>query len=173
MQQDRYCRNCGQELQTEDRFCANCGRPAHATATVPTLEADVPVPPPPQGEDRSAPSQASQTPPGEAEPGRVHTAPRGPIWGMVAVFLFLWVGVTIQERPPDPSGKDLGDQIGDQIGAGIVPAFRVTTRVGAIIVALGGVYHLTARKRGVTFREGIFNWPLVIVAAIITFVFLL
>src|SRR5215218_926438 len=48
MQRDRHCRNCGQALQTEDRFCANCGRPVHATATVPTPEADVSVPPLPQ-----------------------------------------------------------------------------------------------------------------------------
>jgi hypothetical protein len=92
---------------------------------------------------------------------------------MVVVFLVLWVGVTIQEREPDPPGKDLGYQIGYQIVAGGVHAFQTTTRVGAIIVALGGVYHLTNRKRGVTFREAVFNWPLVIVAAIITFVSLL
>ena len=173
MQQDRHCRNCGQELQTEDRFCANCGRPVHATAPVPTPEADIPVPPPPQAEDRSAPPQAPQTPPGEAEPGRGQDAPIGPILGMVAVFLVLWVGVTIQERPPDPPGKDWGDKIGYQIGAGGVHAFQTTTRVGAIIVALGGVYYLTGHKRGVTFRKGVFNWPLVILAAIITFVVLL
>ena len=60
MQQDRYCRNCGQELQPEDRFCANCGRPVQETAAVPTPEADVPVPLPPQAEDRSVPTQAQQ-----------------------------------------------------------------------------------------------------------------
>ena len=92
---------------------------------------------------------------------------------MLAVFLVLWVGVTIQEGPPAPAGKDLGFQIGYQIGAGIGPAFGSATAVGAIVVALGGVYHLTARKQGVTFGEGIFNWPMVILAAIITFVLLL
>src|SRR5918995_4139013 len=45
---DRFCRNCGDELSPEDQFCPNCGRPVHETATVPTPEADVPVPPPPQ-----------------------------------------------------------------------------------------------------------------------------
>ena len=44
----RYCSNCGQELNPEDQFCPNCGRPVQQTATVPTPEADVPVPPPPQ-----------------------------------------------------------------------------------------------------------------------------
>jgi len=161
--EDRYCRSCGQELESEDQFCGSCGRPVHATAHVPTPEADVPVPPPPQVED-------NPVPPGS---GRAQTAPWGPVWGMVAVFLVLWVGVTIQERPSDPPGKDLGDQIGYQIGAGIVPALRVTTRVGAVLVALGGVYHLTYRKQGVTFREAVFNWPMVVLAVIVTFVSLL
>src|SRR5215212_9689879 len=93
--EDRYCRNCGQELQPEDQFCRNCGRPVHATAHVPAPEADMPVPPPPQAEDRSAPPQAPQARPGA---GRVQTAPRGPVWGMLAVFLVQWVVVTVQER---------------------------------------------------------------------------
>jgi len=45
---DRYCRNCGQELPEDSRFCLNCGRPVHETAQVPTPEADVSVPSPPQ-----------------------------------------------------------------------------------------------------------------------------
>src|SRR5688500_9755727 len=95
--EDRYCRNCGQELQPEDQFCGNCGRPVHVTATVPTREADVPIPPPPQqAEDRPVPSQAPQTRPGA---GRGHTAPRGPVWGMLAVFLVELVAVTVQGMP--------------------------------------------------------------------------
>jgi hypothetical protein len=42
---DRYCRNCGQELPEDSRFCPNCGTPIQEAAHVPTLEADVPVPP--------------------------------------------------------------------------------------------------------------------------------
>jgi hypothetical protein len=33
--------------------------------------------------------------------------------------------------------------------------------------------YATGRKQGVTFRVAVFNWPLVIVAAIVTFLFLL
>src|SRR5215203_7118782 len=44
----RYCGNCGNELEPEDRFCQNCGKPVHQAARVPTPEADVPLPPPPQ-----------------------------------------------------------------------------------------------------------------------------
>ncbi len=45
---NRYCSNCGHELNEDSRFCPSCGRPVHETAHVPTPEADVPVPPPPQ-----------------------------------------------------------------------------------------------------------------------------
>ena len=45
----RYCTNCGNELGPNDAFCANCGRPAHQTAAVATPEADVDVPPVPEG----------------------------------------------------------------------------------------------------------------------------
>jgi hypothetical protein len=41
----RSCTNCGVELGEEHRFCPSCGRPAHETATVPTVEADIQVPP--------------------------------------------------------------------------------------------------------------------------------
>jgi TM2 domain-containing membrane protein YozV len=44
----RYCSNCGNELRPEDQVCQNCGTPVHRAATVPTPEADVPVPPPPR-----------------------------------------------------------------------------------------------------------------------------
>ena len=44
-QPERYCSNCGHELQPEDQFCSNCGMPVHRTARVPTPEADRPVPP--------------------------------------------------------------------------------------------------------------------------------
>jgi hypothetical protein len=67
VQQDKYCRNCGQELKSEDQFCSSCGRSVHATAHVPTPEADVPVPPPPQvgGAGDGDAAAAVQTPPQE------------------------------------------------------------------------------------------------------------
>jgi len=65
--QSRYCSNCGQELGDEAvQFCPNCGRPTHATAHVPTPEADVPVPPPPgqqaAGGTTPPPQQATAPP---------------------------------------------------------------------------------------------------------------
>jgi len=50
---NRYCGNCGQELSPDNRFCPSCGRPVHETAHVPTPEADVPVPPLPQGTEEA------------------------------------------------------------------------------------------------------------------------
>ncbi len=59
-EEDRFCRNCGRELGRDDRFCPRCGRPAHEMAAVPTPEADVPVPPPPQQAGRSDTPQPQQ-----------------------------------------------------------------------------------------------------------------
>ncbi len=161
MQQNRYCRSCGQELKPEDQFCAGCGRPVHAAARVPTPEADVPVPPPQQVEDRSVPSQPPHT---RSSEDQVQTAPRGPMWGMLAVFLVLGIGETIQGIPAT-SAKDLGFRVGVGMGTAIV----TTLVVAALILLLGGVYYVTARKKGVAFREAVFNWPLVILAGILAF----
>jgi hypothetical protein len=61
----RYCGNCGNELDPEDRFCQNCRRPVHQTAQVPTPEADVPVPPPPQQEAATQPLEQAEAQPRE------------------------------------------------------------------------------------------------------------
>jgi hypothetical protein len=45
--------------------------------------------------------------------------------------------------------------------------------VAAVLLLLSGVYYITARKVGDTFRDAVFNWPLVIVAAIVAFLSLL
>ena len=166
MQQDRYCRSCGQELRPEDQFCANCGRPVHATAHVPTPEADVTVPPPPQqAQDRSVPAQAPQELSSEE---LVRSVTRGPVRGMLAVFLDLGIGETVQGMPA-ASGKS----VSFQIGFGMGPAIVITLAVAVLILLLGGVYYITARKEGVTFREAVFNWPLVILAGIVAFLSLL
>jgi len=60
---ERYCRNCGHELAETDRFCPNCGTPVHEAAHVPTPEADVDVPSPPQ-------QAGATTPPPDEPAGR-------------------------------------------------------------------------------------------------------
>src|SRR5215213_2746684 len=60
---ERHCRNCGHELAETDRFCPNCGTPVHEAAHVPTPEADVEVPSPPE-------HAGVTTPPPDAVEGR-------------------------------------------------------------------------------------------------------
>jgi hypothetical protein len=86
------------------------------------------------------------------------------MWGMLAVFLVLGIGETIQGIPAT-SAKDLGFRVGVGMGTAIV----TTLVVAALILLLGGVYYVTARKKGVAFREAVFNWPLVILAGILAF----
>ena len=50
----RHCTNCGAELREDASFCGKCGRPVHETARVSTPETDVPVPPPPVQDERTA-----------------------------------------------------------------------------------------------------------------------
>jgi zinc-ribbon domain/Domain of unknown function (DUF4352) len=90
---DRFCRNCGHELSPEDQFCPNCARPVHETATVPTPEADVPVPqPPPQTTGGAGGAAAPQQPAQEGGGGRR----RHPILvGCLGVFVLLVVAIVV------------------------------------------------------------------------------
>ena len=82
----RYCGNCGNELDPEDRFCQNCGRPVHQTAQVPTPEADVPVPPPPQqGEAGEQPLEQADAQPREPWTTRQYAL------GCLGVFFVVFV----------------------------------------------------------------------------------
>src|SRR5215204_7639133 len=88
----RYCGNCGNQLSPEDQFCRNCGTPVHQAATVPTPEADVPVPPPPQaggvgGGDAAAPAAAPQE---SGRRGRRHPILLGCL-GIIGLFLLLGI----------------------------------------------------------------------------------
>ena len=164
----RYCTNCGAELREDDSFCGNCGRPLHEVATISTPEADVLVPPPPQqAEDRSVPPQAPQARPGA---GRVQSATRGPMWTMLAVFLVLGIVEIVQEIvqgfPAVLEANDIGFRIGFQIGTGVGRTINAALAITAILLVVGAIYYATARKRGVTFREAVFNWPMVILAGL-------
>src|SRR5215217_7041067 len=91
---ERHCRNCGHELADTDRFCPNCGTPVHEAAHVPTPEADVDVPSPPQQAGVTTP------PPDEIE-GRedfpvVFFTVVAAIGGSVSAGL-LWMAVTSPE----------------------------------------------------------------------------
>src|SRR4051794_14467750 len=88
MEKDRYCRNCGQELQTEDRFCGSCGRPVHQAATVPTPEANVPVPPPPL-QVAAVPQQPQAMEQAAPNPQPQQRSPWGWRYAKGPVYLFL------------------------------------------------------------------------------------
>jgi hypothetical protein len=81
---ERYCSNCGHELNPEDQFCSNCGRPVHRVARVPTPEADRPVPPPPQ---LGAAGTAPEAPPQEG--GRMSSVPLRGLARKLVVLLVL------------------------------------------------------------------------------------
>jgi len=85
---------------------------------------------------------------------------------MGAVFLVELVVVTVQEMPAAPAGKDLGDQISYQIATGMALAISALIATAAIILVVGAIYYAISRKRGVTFREAVFNWPMVILAGL-------
>lgn len=55
----------------------------------------------------------------------------------------------------------------------IAPGPMGLLSIVAIILFIGGVYYVTARKKGVTLSEAIFNWPLVFLAGVVTFLALL
>jgi hypothetical protein len=166
VQQDRYCRSCGQELRPEDQFCANCGSPVHATAHVPTPEADVPVPPPPQqAQGSSAPPQAPQ-PQSSVQQGR--RTPRGPLLGMLGVFLFIGFLGIVQGMLTTGSGRPPGFVFGVGLGSALAMALPIAV----LLLVLAGVYYLATQKNGTTFREALFNWPMVCVAAFVLVIYL-
>jgi hypothetical protein len=89
---------------------------------------------------------------------------------MVVVFLVLGVVETVQGMPPASPGKALGFRI----GFGMAPALVATLSVAALVLLVGGLYYLSLIRHGaITFRESIFNWPMVIVAGVIAVLILL
>ncbi len=164
MQQDRYCRNCGQELKPEDQFCAGCGRPVHATARVPTPEADVSVPPPPQQ------AEASPQPPQATE----RTAAPSPQlqqrppwrWSQYKRPILLFLGsvivssLLIAVASPTTAGGSLVETgiyvIAYAVGSSLISLLTLIP----IWLALGGLVYLVARLLGrkPRFFQVVFNW---------------
>jgi len=89
------------------------------------------------------------------------------MWTMLAVFLGLGIVEIVQEIvqgiPAVLEAKDIGFRIGTGIGRTI----NATLATAAIILVVGAIYYATARKRGVTFRDAVFNWPMVILAGLL------
>jgi hypothetical protein len=154
--QQRYCGNCGNELVEGYRFCGNCGSPVHATARVPTPEADVPTPPPPQ--------QQPQQPP-EAE---ARSDTKGPTLVLVGVFLVLGIAKTAMGMAQINPARGFGYRLGFGFG-GAIPSLLV---VAAVWLVVGGIVYLSyLRSGGVSFGQAIFNWPVVVIAAFVALLF--
>jgi len=164
VQQNRYCRSCGQELEPEDQFCAGCGRPVHAAARVPTPEADVPVPPPPQ-QAEAGPQPPQATEQTAAPSPQLQERPPWR-WSQSKQPIFLFLGSVIVANllfgVADPGTKSgslvesvallIGFTLGQFIGTLLyfVPAW----------LALGGLVYLVARLLGrkPRFFQVVFNW---------------
>jgi zinc-ribbon domain len=158
VQQDRYCRSCGQELQPEDRFCAGCGRPVHATAQVPTPEADVPVPPPQQFMASAQPSLATE------QEGRSQRRDQAK-W---KIFFFLGCvcvsGLLLAVADPSTAGGRVALVIGYGIGA----SSKLLLYFIPIWLVLGGLVYVVARLLGkrLTYFRAVFDWWVTLVVVI-------
>jgi hypothetical protein len=158
VQQDRYCRSCGQELQPEDRFCAGCGRPVHATAQVPTPEADVPVPPPQQFVTSAQPSLATE------QEGRSER------WDQAKWKIFFFLGCVFVSgllfAVADPSTA--GERVVFVIGYGIGASSKLLLYFIPIWLVLGGLVYVVARLLGkrLTFFRAVFDWWVTLVVVI-------
>jgi hypothetical protein len=156
---DRYCGNCGGELEPEDSSCAGCGRPVHKTADAPMPQANGRVP------HAQAPVRSQR----ERGRGAAQDSTGGPILGMLVAFFVLVTGETAQRIPPAASGGTFASRL----GVGVALPLALALLLVALILLLGGVYYAIARKDGVTFRGAVFNWPMVSTAVGIVVVFLL
>jgi hypothetical protein len=73
---------------------------------------------------------------------------------MGAEFLVLLIGETVESMPA-------------------VFAIGSALAVAALVLFSGGAYYVTAREKGATFREAVFNWPLVALAGIVALLILI
>ena len=94
---------------------------------------------------------------------QVRSTPRGPTWGMLAMFVVLGIGEAVRVMSAAPAGKD----IVYQIVSGMTSAVLVTLAVAVLILLPGGIYYISARTEGATLSRSIFNWPLVALAGIV------
>jgi len=156
---DRYCGNCGGKLEPEDSSCVGCGQPVHETAHAPTLQANGRVP------HAQAPVRSQR----ERGRGAAQDSTAGPMLGMLVAFLVLATGETAQRIPPAASRETFASRL----GVGVALPLALALLLVALILLLGGVYYAIARKDGVTFREAVFNWPMVSTVGGIVVVFLL
>jgi hypothetical protein len=129
--EDRFCKNCGQELRPDYRFCPNCGRLVHTTAHVPTPEADAPVPPPTQAEAGSQPPRTTE----QAAPLRESKPSAAPVLAILIPFLVvLAVAVFVGPR-----------RLGYMMGVTMGPVLLFAIMLGILIGALWALSRIRGR----------------------------
>ena len=124
-----------------------CGRPVNATAQMSEQATDVPTAAPYVQQPREAP------------PSR---GIRAPLLVLVGVFLVLGFGELLQgmvTAPKQEVGFVLGYGIGGAIGSVLV--WVVFSFIAGCVVYL--FYRF--RRRGTTFVQALFSWPVVVIAA--------
>jgi hypothetical protein len=121
----RYCTNCGAEPREDASFCGKCGRPVHETARVSIPEADVPVPPPPVQDERTAAAGISQDQ--DMETTEWWQTPIGKTIGILAAIIT--VLAILASLPGDVVLALLGAVIG-------VVGLAITTYVCLILLGL-------------------------------------
>ncbi len=87
---------------------------------------------------------------------------------MWAVFLILFIGVTLQNMPVGSTRS-----VGFQVGYGMAPAIGRTIAVWVLILLIACVYYIIPRENGISFRQAVFNWPLVILVGLVAFLSLI
>ena len=160
MQQDRYCRSCGQELREEDQFCANCGRPVHTTAHVLTPEADVTVPPPPQHVEAFA--QPFRTTEQAAAPSPQPQQRLQWIWSQYKWKILFFLGsvsvssLLLAVADPSTAGERVSYVVAFAFGVSLILLLHFIP----IWVALGGLVYLVAQLLGrkPPFFRMVFDW---------------
>ena len=162
MQQDRYCRSCGQELQPEHRFCAGCGRPVHATAQVPTPEADVPVPQPQQFVTSAQPSLATEQ---QGRSGRWDQAKWKIFFFLGCVFVS---GSLLTAADASTSEGNPVKNVSFFIGYALGASSKLLLYFIPIWLVLGGLVYVVARLLGkrLTFFRAVFDWWVTLVVVI-------
>ncbi len=174
---DRYCRSCGHELRPEERFCTGCGRGVYETAHVPTPEADVPLPPPPQQAETvsklppQAPEQAASSPPRQQQPtlGRWKQFRRPILWFLGSV---LFAGVMSAASDPanyGEPGMNTAESAGFFVGGIIIEVATVLWNYVTLLLVFGVVLYLYRRVRGTesTFLQSVFDRRLITVMVIL------
>lgn len=175
-QQDRYCRNCGQQLLLEDRFCAGCGRPVHHTAHVPTPEADVPVPPPTP--DEGGVSSPQQQQPRQSGFWDQKQQPRQPgLWDQIKRPMFWFVGsllvASVIGAALDPTnygepGMTGAAVAGFFVGGIIIRLIAKLFIFAPLLLVLGSVFFVVASVRGsnLHFLRALFNPQMMVIVVL-------